>query len=149
MAKIMKKKNWFKNKRENKIEINKGDVKKYNARNYRKLLGEKIENRERVREDDDAEVETVLFLPSTPHGKLMKKLKETDRIFRMGTNIKRIKFVERSGTSLQDMLVSGNPWRDIKCGREKCFICRSLKGGMGACTNENALYCPVRETGET
>ena len=46
MAKIMKKKNWFKNKRENKTEINKGDVKKYNARNDRKLLGEKIENRE-------------------------------------------------------------------------------------------------------
>ena len=70
----------------------------------------------------------------------MKMLKETDRLFRKGTNMKRIKFVERAGLSLQDMLVSGNPRKDIKCGRVKCFICRSEKGGMGQCMKENALY---------
>ena len=90
--------------------------------------------------EDCEEVETVMFIPSIPHIKLMKNFKKKDREFRKGTAMKRIKFVERAGISLQDELVSGNPWKDIKCGREKCFVCRSEKGGMGECMKENALY---------
>ena len=74
------------------------------------------------REEDVAE--TVLFVPCTPGGKLMKRMKEADDTFREGTKIRRMKFVERRGKSLQDLLVSGNPWSDRKCGRADCVICK-------------------------
>ena len=79
-------------------------------------------------------------MPCTSRGELMKKLRETDRVFREGTSIKKIKFVERRGKSLQDVLVSGNPWNDRKCGREKCVICKRETGNIGECSRENALY---------
>ena len=62
--------------------------------------------------NDDEEIESVMFVPCTPNSELVKRLRETDRKFREGSRIKRIKFVERRGRSLQDLLVSGNPWSD-------------------------------------
>ena len=59
---------------------------------------------------------------------------------RKGTKIRPIKFVDRAGTSLTDMLVSGNPWGDQKCGRSECFVCRGEQGGMNACMKEGVLY---------
>ena len=59
-------------------------------------------------------------------------MRETDRKFREGTEIKRLKFVERRGKSLQDILVSGNPWSDRKCGRDRCFICERKMGAWGS-----------------
>ena len=70
-----------------------------------------------------------MFVPSTPGGELMKLMRDADRDFRKGTLMKQIKFVERAGPSIKDILVSSNPWGDLKCGRPKCFICRGEKGG--------------------
>ena len=142
LDKILKKKNWYRKKKTER------DSNEKNGESYgRKVWKEKTEKekskpkpREKEMEEDSEEIESVMFLPSTPHGELMKRVKEADRQFRRGTDIKRIKFVERAGKSLQDILVSGNPWSDLKCGREKCFVCRSEKGGMGECMRENALY---------
>ena len=89
---------------------------------------------------DSEEVESVIFLPCTPRSELVKMVKEADKEFRRGTAIKRIKFVEKRGSSLIDLLVSGNPWGDQKCGREMCFICENEKGNMTQCMKENALY---------
>ena len=38
------------------------------------------------------------------------------------------------------MLVSSNPWGDMKCGREYCFVCKSEKGGIKDCMKEGVLY---------
>ena len=92
-------------------------------------------------ERDETDPETVMFLPSTPRGELMKRLKETDAQFRKGSGMQQIKFIERAGISLQDTLVSSNPWSDLKCGRAGCFICRGEKGGIGKCMKESASYC--------
>ena len=81
-----------------------------------------------------------MFVPSTPRGELVKKLRETDKKFREGTKIRAIKFVERAGVSLTDTLVSRNPWGDKKCGRGECFICRGEKGGIKDCMKESVLY---------
>ena len=87
------------------------------------------------------EVETVMFIPSTPGGELQKRLKEVDSKFREGTQIKQIKFVERAaGTSVRDLLVTSNSWRDMKFGRESCFICRGEGGGIKDCMKESVLY---------
>ena len=71
---------------------------------------------------------------------MVKRLKETDRRFREGSGMKQIKFVERAGISVRDMLVTSNPWGDQKCGRGDCFICKNEKGGIGACMKESVLY---------
>ena len=86
------------------------------------------------------EPETVMFIPSTPRGELLNTLKETDRDFRKGTNIKPIKFIERAGISLTDTLVDSNPWGKNKCGRSECFVCRGEKGGIKDCMKEGVLY---------
>ena len=54
--------------------------------------------------------------------------------------MRQIKFVERAGVSIKDTLVSSNPWREMKCGRIDCFVCRGEKGGMGSCMKESVLY---------
>ena len=48
--------------------------------------------------------------------------------------------MERREKSIQDILVSGNPWSDRKCGRDRCFICERENGSMGECMRESALY---------
>ena len=70
----------------------------------------------------------------------MKNMKEADQQFRKGTKMRQIKFVERAGVSLRDTLVSSNPWGDMKCGREQCFMCKSEKGGISKCMKEGILY---------
>ena len=71
-----------------------------------------------------------MFIPSTPRGELLRWMREVDINYRRGTKIKPIKFIERAGVSLKDTLVSSNPWGDMKCGRENCFVCRGEKGGI-------------------
>ena len=70
----------------------------------------------------------------------MKSLREADSLFRRGSKVRPIKFIERAGISLRDSLVSSNPWSDMKCGRNQCFVCRGEKGGVGSCMKENVLY---------
>ena len=88
----------------------------------------------------ETESETVMFVPSTPRGELVKAMKEADTNFRKGTRIKPIKFVERAGLSLSDMLVDSNPWGDQECGRKGCFICRGVKRGIRNCMKEGVVY---------
>ena len=50
----------------------------------------------------------------------------------------RVKFVERGGSALRDVLCNKNPWSSEGCGRgESCFICRSKPGG---CQKEGIVY---------
>ena len=67
-------------------------------------------------------------------------MKEADLQFRKGTFMRQIKFVERAGVSISDTLVSSNPWGELKCGRENCFVCKSEKGGIAKCRKEGVLY---------
>ena len=125
----MSKRNWFKTKRNR-------DSEKSGEKPERTSREEKLEGGNR----DETDVETVMFVPSTPRGELVKLMRETDRNFRTGTTIKQIKFVERAGPSVRDVLVSSNPWGDLKCGRDGCLVCRGEKGGIGSCMKEGVLY---------
>ena len=108
--------------------------------------------REEERKRDYSDPETVIFVPSTPRGELVKRLREADDQFRRGSKVRAIKFIERAGISLKDKLVSSNPWGEQKCGRVACFICRGEKGGMNQCMKESVLYtisceeCKKRES---
>ena len=50
-------------------------------------------------------------------------LRKKDDNVRRRIQIRRIKFLERRGRSIKDILVSGNLWNDLKCGSEQFVIC--------------------------
>ena len=77
--------------------------------------------------------DSVLFLPSTPQGKL-KHMCE-DIIKRSGI---RIKVVERTGRTLKSQLQTSNPFKEGGCGRGNCFICTTTK--KGNCQSESITY---------
>ena len=83
-------------------------------------------------------VDTVMFVPHTPGGDLAKKLQEAEDRFVKNRSGGRVKFVERGGFSLRDVLCNRNPWSSEGCGRgESCFICRNKPGG---CQKEGIVY---------
>ena len=54
-------------------------------------------------------VQTVMFVPFTTGFKLQKRLQESDDSFIRGGNDLRIRFVERSGQSLEQALGRSDP----------------------------------------
>ena len=95
--KLLSKKNWYKKRGETE---KRGDS--------RTIVGQRVDNS--TIERDESEPETVIFVPSTPRGELVKSMRESDAQFRKGSKIRQIKFIERAGVSLRDTLVSSNPW---------------------------------------
>ena len=77
--------------------------------------------------------DSVLFLPSTPQGKL-KHMCE-DAIKKSGM---RIKVVERTGRTLKSQLQTSNPFKEGGCGRADCFICTTTR--KGNCQSEGITY---------
>ena len=77
--------------------------------------------------------DSVLFVPTTPEGKLKKMYETTIR--RSGI---RMKVVERTGRTLKSQLQTSNPFREPNCGREDCLLCRTL--GQGNCNTEGITY---------
>ena len=77
--------------------------------------------------------DSVLFIPTTPNGKLKKMYEEIIR--RSGI---RMKVVERTGRKLRSQLQTSNPFKEPECGREDCFVCRTF--GQGNCNAEGITY---------
>ena len=77
--------------------------------------------------------DSVLFVPSTPDGKL-KKMYEKEI---SGSGI-RIKVVEKTGAMLKSELQTSNPFKPRYCGREQCFVCTTE--GKGNCYSEGVTY---------
>ena len=68
----------------------------------------------------------MFFVPPTPGGILLKKLKKTEQDFQIGEN-DRIKFVELSGVKYKEYYKSADPYAincDPKIG---CFICKDQR----------------------
>ena len=77
--------------------------------------------------------DSVLFIPSTPEGKLKSMYQH--EIARSGM---RIKVIEKTGATLKSRLQVSNPFKTQRCGRESCFVCTS--GGTGNCNSEGITY---------
>ena len=77
--------------------------------------------------------DSVLFVPTTPDGKL-KRMYEND-IRKSGI---RMKIVERTGRTLKSQLQTSNPFKEPNCGRDDCLLCRTL--GQGNCMTEGVTY---------
>ena len=78
-----------------------------------------------------------LFVPHTPRGELAKRMKEKEAQNNQGRSI-RFRIVEKGGITLEQKLRRSNPWAGEKCGRPKCFPCRSERGGN--CYRESVTY---------
>ena len=79
-------------------------------------------------------VQTVMFVDPTPGGKLVKSLRAVEEKFKVADN-KRIKFVERSGTKLSNLLEKKDPFEE-NCSSMKCGPCRYVeKSGVKRLTN--------------
>ena len=102
-------------------------------------------------------VRSVMFVPFTWDGILVKRLRQSEEKMSPLTNW-RIKFVERAGVKVQDMLHTSNPWQGADCGREKCLLditkMETGKLTSQSCTRRSVVYethcesCFQRECGE-
>ena len=64
-------------------------------------------------------------------------MKEKEAQNNQGRTI-RFRIVEKGGITLEQKLRRSNPWAGEKCGRPKCFPCRSERGGN--CYRESVTY---------
>ena len=96
---------------------------------------ERMENKEKKKKDwyRQGGFDSVLFVPTTPTGKL-KRMYETE-IRKSGM---RIKVVERTGRTLKSQLQTSNPFKPDLCGRLDCFPCTTT--GKGNCEAESVSY---------
>ena len=92
---------------------------------------------ERLKEPEK-EIETVIFIAFTPEGTLKKRLQSEDDAFAKTMGLKRVRFVERGGTTLAAILCKSNPWQDKACARKDCMLCNS--GNLGECRTESVVY---------
>ena len=82
---------------------------------------------------------SVLFCPQTPNGTLGKKLKEQE-VFLSQLCGEAIKIVERSGSTIRQLLVKSNPWASgTVCGDTDCLLCKT-GGGKQDCGKRNICY---------
>ena len=75
-----------------------------------------------------------MFVPHTKGGTLKRMLTEMEEKLPFP---RKWKYIDRSGKSLGDMLITKDPWAG-DCGREKCFPCTS--GETGRCMKQGVLY---------
>ena len=84
---------------------------------------------------------SVLFCPQTPYGALANKLKENEKLLSELCG-ETVKIVERSGTTIKQILVKSNPWqKGTVCSRAEtdCLLCKTGKGKWD-CRKRNLCY---------
>ena len=124
----------FRNKEWNKEERSK--IKKEQKVNWYKGCGKK-----------EIEYKTVLFVPVTKGGKLVKELKQREEEINKFSK-ERIKIVEGGGVQMKNILVNKNPFPTTRCDKKKCIICDSnVTGKMKIpCNSSNVGYRLICDT---
>ena len=84
-------------------------------------------------------IKSVLFVPRTERGELLRRLREEESKLADITGY-RVKLVERSGTQLARILCQRNPWAGQDCGRPDCLVCGDSEVGGGDCRRRNITY---------
>ena len=142
--KLLDKSEWFKGKRKTRKEteeqnpeasntIRQGGVKK-SYEKY-KIISYKKQQDERT----DMKTRTVLFVEQTEKGRLAKSIREV--LTRLESLLGfRVKVVERSGTSLRNLMPNTNPWAGSHCSRTECTTCNQVGEVKPDCTRRNLVY---------
>lgn len=86
----------------------------------------------------NAKYTSVMFVNPTPNSELLKMLEKTENRHKLDEN-KRVKFVEKSGVKIVNILQS-DPFA-TNCTKEDCIACKSLgNGGFTNCRKSNVTY---------
>ena len=134
--KLLDKSEWFKimkrGKEEQKEQVASGQSNSFKAKLNRKTpqIG---------REQAPPRTRTVLFVEQTNNGKLAKDIRS------VLTRIEhilgfRIKVVERTGTSVRNLLPNTNPWAGSHCSREDCVTCNQGTEVLPDCKKRSLVY---------
>ena len=126
--KLAGKTSWFKGKKTGPGNISGG------------AKGVSQKNQETARKDvQEFTVETAIFVPHTPKGELRARLSKMEQEMGMKG---RYKYVERLGSTVGDLLVKADPWKE-HCGRKMCLPCQSAPGKYG---KQGVVYSITCET---
>ena len=135
--KLLGKSNWYKEKRKA-DEIDEKDDSPSKTRKGNK--GERIEKKE---QHGEIVWNSVMFVPYTWDGELVRRLRAVET--KMGPLTGwRIKFIERAGVKLVDMLHKADPWAGEDCQRSKCTLCYTKmvtgKNLEQSCSRRSVIY---------
>ena len=138
-------------------------VKAYRARQEAELKGERPMHRLKGWKRDERGVEktgkrddwykrggdeAVIFMPATPGSQLQKKYQSEIR-----NQGYKIKVGKKTGTTLKKVLQKSNPFKQQRCGRKNCLVCK--QAGRGPCNAHGVTYeigyqgCENKYVGET
>ena len=90
---------------------------------------------------------TVMIVPVTKGGKLIKELKIREEEVNKFSD-ERIKFVEDGGIQMKDILVKKNPFPNKKCESKRCLVCESNVSDdiLIPCLSSNVGYQLICDT---
>ena len=85
-------------------------------------------------------------------GELVRRLRNREQELK-GSIGRKIKFVERAGTTIKSILIRNDPWNHKDCGRSKCIPCSQADQQTASnCSKRNIVYesscseCKLRGT---
>ena len=124
----------------------------YRSRNWNKEERDLKKNNQKINwyriGQKEIEYKTVLFVPITKGGKLLKEMKKREEEINRNSN-ERIKIIEGGGVKMKDMLIVKNPFPNTTCEMRKCALCKNDTEEIKIpCNTSNVGYRLICETCE-
>ena len=143
MNKITGNANWFKPKYTICNDDNEEILENSEGTKTRRTVNTNIENTHTntetlTKNNINDTIEAIIFVQATHKSKLQKILQLKDDEYTKMHKLAKIKFIERSGSKLIDILGSKNPWQARHCNRD-CWLCED-ENSRGKCRFEGATY---------
>ena len=151
--KLTEKETWFKEKTKDENEEEPGEGSKVpeggEAPQYwweeekKRKKEEKVRARDTQQQNINNNVLAVMFIPFTKNSGLARRYRQSEG--NMGALCDyRLKFVERAGKKISDILTTSNPWRGQDCERDRCVPCdtkeRTGKDKGQDCSKRSLVY---------
>ena len=87
---------------------------------------------------------TVLYVPPTPNGELMKMLKKRELDLNSNSDMN-IKFLETGGVKFKDLIVKKNPFKAEVCENKVCPMCKNTP--FIEFNSKNIAKCKIANVG--
>ena len=143
LKKLTEKTSWFKNKEKQEDEIGEDEVERNVRAGASRPPGAKFKPKPKKKsgKGQDKQPTAVMFVPRTPGGELVNKLREAEEQLCSVTGGRKIKLVEKSGNMIKRSLNTTNKTKVEHCCRENCLPCtQAEEGGGGQCKKRNITY---------
>ena len=123
--------NWFKKKGQNPKSTAKPSIQKKHKEPRQK----------------QALIEAVMFCPYTPGSALKKELTKAEEFLTRNQTVGRVRFVERAGPKLRNLLTNKAPWTKQWCNRPDCQPCITAPGSCRALNIVYQINCQTCASG--